>query len=104
MQREAVVPVRPRKWHRSAFSHGGYRKSARNLIHWALQCSAEVNLLASPAPQHAGHGQHAGSLLPHARDRHPILWLKLLVLRLSLHVHALRDLVLHFRFETARAF
>src|SRR5450755_3366062 len=53
------------------------------------------------APQHAGHGPHAGTLLSHACHRHPILGLELLVLRLFLHVHTLRDEVLHFTFEAA---
>lgn len=37
----------------------------------------------------------------HARDRHPLFRLKLLVLRLFFHVRTLRYQVLHFRFETA---
>jgi hypothetical protein len=41
--------------------------------------------------------------LSHARNRHSILWLELLVLRLFLHVYTLRYEVLHFRFEAAKA-
>jgi len=40
--------------------------------------------------------------LSHARNRHSILWLELLVLRLFLHVNTLRYEVLHFRFEPAK--
>ena len=36
---------------------------------------------AGRAPQRAGDGTHAASLLPQARDRHPVLGLKVLVLR-----------------------
>jgi len=42
--------------------------------------------------------------LSHARNRHSILWLELLVLRLFLHVNTLRYEVLHFRSEAAHTF
>jgi len=42
--------------------------------------------------------------LSHARNRHSILWLELLVLRLFLHVNTLRYEVLHFRSEAALIF
>ena len=54
-----------------------------------------------PTTQHAGHGPHAGTPLTHARHRHPIPGLELLVLLWFIHAHTLCDEVLHFIFEAA---